>query len=87
MSNLSRLGAVGAVAMALAGSVAPALHYAPRPQTVVSNKRKRGLFNGAVLPFSGMLIGSRATRNTVARDKRAALKRRCQLRHKRACRG
>jgi hypothetical protein len=84
MFNRSRAFIGAAIAFALSGAgLAPVLSSTARPAVTVSSRRKRGLFNGMPLPASGSLIGSRASRNTVARDKRAAAKRRNRLRNRR----
>lgn len=57
------------------------------PQAVVSSKRKRGLFNGQVVPNTETLRGTRMRHYTVAMAKRAATKKRNQARHRRSCRG
>jgi len=79
----------GALAVALAGAGgAPAIpSRAPQLQVAASKKRRRGLFNGALLPYEQTLIGTRSRRCTAAQLKRASVKRRNQLRHKRAMRG
>lgn len=84
MFNRSRAFLGAALAMAIGAAGMPALQSLVHPQVVVSSKRKRGLFNGMVLPSSGALVGSRASRNTVAQAKRAQVKRANQQRHKRA---
>jgi hypothetical protein len=87
MFNRSRALLSAAIAFALSGGLAPALHSTARPQVTVSSKRKKGLFNCVLFPSSGSLIGSRASCNTVARHKRTAAKRRNQLRYKRLLKG
>lgn len=73
-----------AVALSGLGAVVPAPQMVTRPQVTVSTKRKKGLFNGMVRPYSGALIGTKGASISVAQAKRTAAKRINRLRHKRA---
>lgn len=88
MFKRSRALLIGAFASVLAGGgMSPALRSFAQSQVTVSSKREKGLFNGLPFPNSDPLIGYRASRNTVAQGKRAALKRRNLQRHKQATKG
>jgi hypothetical protein len=85
MFNRSRAILCIALSLAMAGAAPMVPVWSPRLQTSVSKKCKGGLFSG--LSANGTLIGIRASRRLVAHDKRAAVKRRNQLRHKKHARG
>jgi hypothetical protein len=86
MLNRSRsIAAVLGMALAMSGSgLAQAV---PVPRTVMTNKKKRGLFNDLVFPQWQMPYGRKGAQLSVAQGKRNAKKARNVKRHRAACRG
>lgn len=87
MFNRSRALLAAAFGAFLVLSPGAYAHPATAPVVTVSTKKKRGLFNGSVLPSSPSLRGISSLRISVAQGKRNAARCRNQRRHKRHIRG
>ncbi|HUG56774.1 MAG TPA: hypothetical protein VL002_00890 [Candidimonas sp.] len=85
---MNRYGSVIAAALAAGLAFTPSgmSHAAPVPQVIVSKKKRRALFSGAVLP-SYEFGYRRGPGTTMAQQQRAAKKARNVKRHRAACRG